>query len=408
MKPSMSAGALRKWAWIHKWTSLVCMAFLLVICITGLPLIFAGEINEAALPSREPAPVALGDRRVASLDRMIAASRARFPGQSIVNVALDDDEPIAFIGIVPSFEAAEADPKLFHWIKFDTRTGAIINTSEKFQYDVRNSAGSSTVSGFMNVMVRLHVDLFARLPGNLFLGFMGVLFLAAIISGVVLYAPFTRKLEFGAVRGGRSRRVHWLDLHNLLGIVTLAWASVVGFTGALNEIAGPLNKLWMNTEVKAVFDPWRGRAPPRQSEMSSVQAAFDTARRALPGMKVTYLAFPKPKADNVYHYWLWARGNTHLTEHLSTAVLIDARSGEFTEALQMPWYLRAVELSRPLHFGNYGGLPLKILWALLDLVTIVVLASGLYLWLAKRRRAPSAAAVTEADPGPVELLAAAE
>jgi uncharacterized iron-regulated membrane protein len=30
-------------------------------------------------------------------------------------------------------------------------------------------------------------------------------------------------------------------------------------------------------------------------------------------------------------------------------------------------------------------MPLKILWAILDIVTIVVLASGLYLWLARRR-----------------------
>jgi uncharacterized iron-regulated membrane protein len=41
-------------------------------------------------------------------------------------------------------------------------------------------------------------------------------------------------------------------------------------------------------------------------------------------------------------------------------------------------------VSRPLHFGDYGGLPLKIIWALFDLVTIVILGSGLYLWLSRR------------------------
>src|SRR3546814_3694373 len=51
----------------------------------------------------------------------------------------------------------------------------------------------------------------------------------------------------------------------------------------------------------------------------------------------------------------------------------------------MPWYLTALEVSRPLHFGDYGGMPLKILWTLLDLVTIVVLGSGLYLWIARRK-----------------------
>jgi uncharacterized iron-regulated membrane protein len=50
----------------------------------------------------------------------------------------------------------------------------------------------------------------------------------------------------------------------------------------------------------------------------------------------------------------------------------------------MPWYLTALLLSQPLHFGDYGEMPLKILWALFDLLAIVVLISGLYLWWKKR------------------------
>ncbi|GCE79030.1 hypothetical protein MSKU3_0505 [Komagataeibacter oboediens] len=56
----------------------------------------------------------------------------------------------------------------------------------------------------------------------------------------------------------------------------------------------------------------------------------------------------------------------------------------------MPWYLRFLEVSRPLHFGDYGGMPLKILWALLDVVVIGVLVSGLLLWVGKRRIATDA------------------
>ena len=29
----------------------------------------------------------------------------------------------------------------------------------------------------------------------------------------------------------------------------------------------------------------------------------------------------------------------------------------------MPWYVKALKLSQPLHFGDYGGMPLKIIWA---------------------------------------------
>ncbi|HYG42588.1 MAG TPA: PepSY-associated TM helix domain-containing protein, partial [Bordetella sp.] len=48
-----------------------------------------------------------------------------------------------------------------------------------------------------------------------------------------------------------------------------------------------------------------------------------------------------------------------------------------------PWYLTMVLLSQPLHFGDYGGMPLKVLWILLDLVAIGVLGSGLVLWWAR-------------------------
>lgn len=41
--------------------------------------------------------------------------------------------------------------------------------------------------------------------------------------------------------------------------------------------------------------------------------------------------------------------------------------------------------SSPLHFGDYGGIPLKILWTSFDLITIILLVSGLYLWWARRK-----------------------
>src|SRR5690606_32118289 len=50
--------------------------------------------------------------------------------------------------------------------------------------------------------------------------------------------------------------------------------------------------------------------------------------------------------------------------------------------------MTALLLSEPLHFGDYGGMPLKILWAVLDVLTIIVLGSGLYLWFARGRKAP--------------------
>jgi uncharacterized iron-regulated membrane protein len=194
-----------------------------------------------------------------------------------------------------------------------------------------------------------------------------------------------KRLEFGTVRRGRSRRIAWLDRHNLLGVVTLVWALVVGLTGVMNELSDPLFALWQNTELRAVLAHGRGQSSPSPARLASVEGALETARRALPGDIVASIVFPGGQAVGSGHYLLWAKGATPLTSRLFTPVFIDARTDHLTAVVNMPWYLRALEICRPLHFGDYGGLPLRILWALLDLVTIAVLGSGLYLWLSRRR-----------------------
>jgi uncharacterized iron-regulated membrane protein len=80
------------------------------------------------------------------------------------------------------------------------------------------------------------------------------------------------------------------------------------------------------------------------------------------------------------------RGNQPLTSRLLKPVLLDGASGEATDMRELPLYLKALFVSQPLHFGDYAGLPLKIIWAILDAVTIVVIGSGLYLWGARAMR----------------------
>ena len=110
-----------------------------------------------------------------------------------------------------------------------------------------------------------------------------------------------------------------------------------------------------------------------------------TARKAVPGNNPQFIAFPGGDFSSKHHVAIFFQGATPLTERLLTPALVDAETGEFTDARAMPWYAQALFVSQPLHFGDYGGLPLKLLWAALTIFTIIVLGSGLYLWLGKRR-----------------------
>ena len=216
----LSPTALRRWSWTHKWSSLVCTVFMLLLCITGLPLIFHHEIGHL-LGTEVEAPAMPANTPRASLDKVLATAHALHPDRVVQFAShAEDDDNVWFVTLTPT--PAPTDD--FRSVAVDARTGQVL-AQPRFD------------EGFMHVMFRLHVDLFAGLPGKLFLGFMGLLLLVAIVTGVVLYAPFVRKLAFGEVRRDRSTRVKWLDLHNLLGIVTLVWAFVVGGTGMINTWA---------------------------------------------------------------------------------------------------------------------------------------------------------------------------
>ncbi len=370
----MGVRSLRRWAAIHKWTSLVCAVFLLLFCLTGLPLIFKHELREL-LSEDPPYAVLPADTPRANLDAVVAVARKRHPDHVPMFVFVDDDEPKVTVGMLPS---PTAPPAQTRQLKFDARTGELLKETEP---------AAASGPDFLDVMLRLHRDLFAGLAGELFLGAMGLVFAASVVSGVVLYAPFMRRLEFGTVRWRRGRRLRWLDLHNLMGIVTTAWVLVVAVTGVLNELSRPLFQLYQLTDVQAMLAPYRGRAVPALDRLSSIEAAYVLVQRELPGRTPTSVVFPNNRVGSPHHFLVWTKGSSPLTGRLFTPVLVDAERGELSMVVDLPWHLRAIQVSRPLHFGGYGGLPLKFIWAVLDLVTIVVLASGLYLWLS-RRRAP--------------------
>ncbi|MCQ4325093.1 peptidase [Stutzerimonas stutzeri] len=366
----MRAAALRRWGWVHKWSSLVCTLFVLLLCLTGLPLIFSHEIDHLSGAEIEAPPMPEGTPR-APLDQIAAAAVRAYPG------------------LVPLYFFAEEDAPDLWYVKLDTRVDTDESASTLIMADARSAevlGAPAFDEGFMSVMYRLHVDLYAGLPGKLFLGFMGLLLVVAIVSGVVLYAPFMRKLRFAEVRRERAPRTRWLDLHNLLGIVTLVWALAVGFTGVINTWADLIFKSWQADQVGALQAGetrvlLAADASGAPAVDGSLQAAVDRVLAAAPGMAVAMIAYPGTLRATPEHVAVILSGDTPLTSRLTQALLVDPASGEVLEAGARPWYVTALQLSEPLHFGDYGGLPLKLLWALLDILTIVVLGSGLYLWL---------------------------
>ncbi len=360
--------AFRIWSAVHTWTSLISMVFLLMLCVTGLPLVFHHELNE--LLGYEPElPVMQAGTPHRALDQIVATAAAQKPDEVVQYVSFDPDEPdVVIVSMGKTLQTLPPDT----FVGLDRRSAEVV---------LHGKPGE----GPMGFLLQLHTDMFLGLPGKLFLGVMALLFVAAIVSGVVLYGPFMKKLDFGTVRRGRARRIKWLDWHNLIGAATIAWALVVGVTGTINTWADLMLKLWQFGQLAEMTAPYRDI--PRPATLVSLDTAVRAAQTAAPDMIPRLIAYPGTPFSSNNHYAVFMAGDTPLTSRLLKPALIDAKTGELTDMRSMPWYVQTLFLSQPLHFGDYGGMPLKIVWALLDAATIIVLGSGLYLWLVRRRAA---------------------
>ncbi len=365
----MTPKSVRAWFLIHKWSSVISTLFLLMLCVTGLPLIFHDEIDqlagdEAALHG--PASAAAG----LPLDQIVALAQKQAGGGVPLFIGFSQDNPLITVTTGPAPDAPEQAMRLF---SFNRITGEAV--------------GEVSADGVMDFILQLHIDMFMGLPGMFFLGAMGLLFVAAIISGLVLYAPFMRRLRFGSLRQGRTKRLRRLDSHNLLGVVTMGWALVVGLTGAINAFADPLTNGWREGEIARMAAVYNDEAPLDPASYGSIDTAMAAAKAAQRGLSPQFIGFPGGGWSSGHHYAIFFQGDTPLTSHVLTPALVDARTGILTDVSQMPLINQALMLSKPLHFGDYGGLPLKLLWAVMTLATIWVLIGGMQLWLG--RDAPS-------------------
>lgn len=148
----MTRRSIRFWFVVHKWSSLVSTAFLLILCTTGLPLVFHDEIDAALGEGYEASLVGPPSAEAGlPLDNMLAAALAQRPGEVPLFMAFSQESPLLTVTTGPAPDApGDAMTLLF----FDRASGEAL--------------GPAPTGGFMDFVLTLHTDLFLGLPGCCF------------------------------------------------------------------------------------------------------------------------------------------------------------------------------------------------------------------------------------------------
>lgn len=231
--------------------------------------------------------------------------------------------------------------------------------------------GETRGTTFPAFMRALHYYLFA--PGDLpfyAVASMGVVLLVSLVTGILTYKKFWRSF-LRMPRWGRDLRTWMGDLHRLVGIWSLWFVAIIGLTCVwyIVEHAGAdFESDTPAVPAPALFQP--------QPDGAAIARWTGTARAAMPGMAITGVHPGSAAGDPVTVQGQW---RAWLVRERANAAYIDPGDGSLLglrDAGRMSAGERIVHTADPLHFGNFGGLATKLIWAVFGLLLTGMAASG--------------------------------
>lgn len=369
---------MRKRLWqLHSWLGLVAGLGLLVIGLTGSLLMFHDELEAVVNPELVRVdPPAPGAERL-PLDTLRRTAESQLSGYEITGWLPRPEEPhLADVLYVIRHGTNE-------WLvaTLNPYTGELLATPR---------LGTQTVSGWL---LDLHYTFFADHVGMIVTGLFGVLLCLLGVSGVWLYRDFWRHCF--TLRWGRGLRIFCSDLHKAVGISSVAFNVLLGFTGAYWNLTHVLEHLVEGEEEQALLP---GRLYPDSLSLAALAADAETR---IPGFRANYVSLPWQPGVGIT---LWGavepRGALRSPYGSTVTYSADGTYQAHDDLRAASAWRQVVDAFVPLHYGTFGGLPVKLLWTIGGLTPGVLAVSGFVIWFRRTRR-PARVAGDAATPRPL-------
>jgi len=337
---------------LHRITGLAAGIMLLLISITGSMLVFTDEIDHAMYAHAWHVSPRATSR---TLQEQLKDARKALPGNPylfFVRLPQAPDES--------SILRAEYSATDKVYIFLDPYTGNILQ-----QY--------SNTAHFTGFIMYLHFSLLSGSTGATIVLITGIGLFLSVLTGLFVYRHAIGKvLRFRQALEWNNRTRRWRNLHRILGVWALLFNLLISITGFLMEIK--VLDAWKNTQTGYTGIPFRGEFEPLLTK----------AAAAIPGFRATGLRPPRKAGDPVR-----IPGHAHEAAFFgeyASSVSIDEKGAvkrkvDFSKASFSDKLNSAVA---PLHFGNYGGIILKIIYSFLALTPGILSISGFLVWYRRK------------------------
>lgn len=341
---------------LHAWCGIVTGVLLFVICFSGAVVVFKHEIDLWANPMAAAAPRV--DQPV-GFATVMAALHAHDPDFAVESIAAPDAQMPAYM------------------VFGKNSSGQRVKLSARADTGVVLGPGDSELGQFIR---SLHVFLF--FGPRWIVGFMGVVMLALIVTGVLIHQKMLNELF--TQRWKSSLRLMLSDAHKLIGVWGLLFHLLIAFTGAWLGLA----PVFVGAARHLGLAPVVAQPPPEAgpiTAMHDLDALHAQAQAALPEIdlrRVTFKHWGQQQALVTFS------GPSRVQLGMFGRIVLrmaDAAEIERRDPREAGVLARVNGWMEPLHFGDFGGLTLKWLYFILGMSPALLSITGTWLWIDQQR-----------------------
>ncbi|MEG3964028.1 MULTISPECIES: PepSY-associated TM helix domain-containing protein [unclassified Microcoleus] len=342
---------------LHLYLGLVVGIFLAVIALTGSLLVFSPEIERLfnpqllqVIPQAERIP----------LEKVLQVVEKAYPQNQALSILLPR-------------EAKEVCQ-----VSMQSKSEEVVSVYvNPYSGEIKGARlWKETFTGFI---FTLHAELAGGEFGHFVVGICGLVMLGLTFTGLVLWTGW-RNLARGF---SINWKAHWqrtvFDLHNVSGIVSVAFLILISATGTAIIFYVPVESTlyWLTNEKP---QPALTSHPHSSSSRQSLDEILQQVSIVWPEAKTTFISLPlTPEATFKVRKKF---PNDPHPNGIST-ISIDQYSGEILQADSVNSASvanRILNSLYPLHIGSYGGIYLRLVNAIAGLAPIVLFMTGAMMW----------------------------
>ncbi|WP_035706801.1 PepSY-associated TM helix domain-containing protein [Niveispirillum irakense] len=373
---------LRMYKEIHGWVGIISGLALFIAFYAGAITMFEGPLQQWASPPTRLAPAPALEQTPDLLAKVLAA-HPEAAASYTVNLVIDPTHPARISWVVAEdAEEAEHGGGTIHY--------ASLTPGGELQVETR---GPSPVAQFIDDLHRqvgLPLDHEIAMP---IMGVVALLYVVAMVSGLIVLLPSLVKDLF-ILRTGRNLKRMWLDAHNVVGLFSLPFHIIMALTAvvfafhdqfymaqgiAFDKSGGP---------VRAAMGP-----APAQGAAPSALPPLDLLaqiRTQVPEFQPVQLAYAHLPNGRAVVRVSSGDPDYNIRTPLYGLVTADPVTGKVMSVDYMPGrqdgWSASVTSFFALHYGSFGGTPVRWAYFLLGLAGAFLFYSGNLLWVESRRR----------------------